>query len=126
MKATIRGMVLASAAVLSIHSNIAVGQIAGLVPGQVSQLPPAPVAPPTISDIRIRKPEAATDRESQGPSVLLHSLHITGQTRYPERELIAATGFMPDRSVSLSDLRRMALMITRFYNARGYIVAQAY
>ncbi|MDP9056791.1 MAG: ShlB/FhaC/HecB family hemolysin secretion/activation protein [Pseudomonadota bacterium] len=126
MKATIRGMVLASVAAVSIHSNIAVGQVAGLVPGQVSQLPSAPVAPTAIPDIRIQKPEAARDRESEGPSVLVHSLHITGQTRYPESELIAAAGFTPDRSLNLSDLRRMALMITRYYNSRGYIVAQAY
>jgi hemolysin activation/secretion protein len=79
-----------------------------------------------VPDIRIRQPDAATDDEPQGEAVMVHALRLSGNTRYPEAELIAAAGFAPDRSQSLADLRRMALRITRYYNARGYIVAQAY
>lgn len=112
-------------ALSSIGSN-AVGQIAGMVPGQISQLPPVPVAATAIPDIRIGQSDVATDREPAGPSVLVHSLRITGHTRFAESELIAVAGFTPDRSLSLSDLRHMARLITRYYNSRGYIVAQAY
>jgi hemolysin activation/secretion protein len=111
---------------MSAAGSNAVGQVAGMVPGQVSQLPPAPVAPAAIPDIRIARPDGATDHEPAGPSVLVHSLRISGQTRFAERELIMAAGFVPDRLQSLSDLRHMARLITRYYNARGYIVAQAY
>jgi len=112
-------------ALSSIGSN-AVGQVAGMVPGQISQLPPAPVAAAAIPDIRIGQSDVATDREPAGPSVVVHSLRITGHTRFAESELIAVAGFTPDRSLSLSDLRHMARLITRYYNSRGYIVAQAY
>jgi hemolysin activation/secretion protein len=107
-------------------SGNAFGQSMTIVPGQFSQLPPAPVAQKAIPDIRIQRRAAASDMGPTGPSVLVNSLHITGQTRFSESQLIAATGFTPGRTLSLSDLRRMAVLITDFYNARGYVVAQAY
>lgn len=115
-------LVLAQAAI----SNDAAGQSAGVVPGQVSQLPPAPVPQKTIPDIRIQRPGLAPDNGPTGPSVLINSLHITGETRFSEAELIAAAGFTPGRSLTLSDLRRMAALIANYYNVRGYVVAQAY
>jgi len=126
MKAHVRGMVMVSSAILSTISNAAIGQVAGMVPGQVSQLPPAPVAPAVIPDLRIGRPAEAMEREPQGASVPIHALRIIGLTRFPQSALIAAAGFTPDRSLSLADLRHMAFLITRYYNARGYIVAQAY
>lgn len=126
MKTTIRCVAMASAFAVSAISVDAVGQVSGLIPGQISQLPPAPVTPKAIPDIRIDKPDSAPDGASGGAMMVVHALHITGQTRFSERELIAVTGFAPDRSLSLADLRRMALLITHYYNARGYLVAQAY
>jgi hemolysin activation/secretion protein len=107
-------------------SDNAFGQTLAIVPGQISQLPPAPATQQTIPDIRVQRGQAASEAGPAGPSVPVNALHITGQTRFPESQLIAATGFVPGRSLSLTDLRRMAALITNYYNSRGYIVAQAY
>jgi hemolysin activation/secretion protein len=117
---------MATALAVLATSTTAFGQITVPVPGQVSQLPPAPVAPAAIPDIRLSQPAVAANRASDGVAVLVRSLHITGAARFTERELIAVTGFTAERSLSLSDLRHMALLITRYYNQRGYLVAQAY
>lgn len=103
----------------------AFGQTA-VVPGQLSQLPAAPTAQTEIPELRIDQPSLATERQPQGDGVLVHSLRLSGQTRFSQDELIKAAGFTPDRSLRLSDLRQMAARITRHYNARGYLVAQAY
>ncbi len=126
MRAAVSSMLLASTLAVSAIGNTAVGQVVGLVPGQISQLPPTPVPPTVIPDIRVGQPDNAFDHEPEGASVLVRSLHISGQTRFSEGALIAAAGFTPNRSLNLSDLRHMALLITRFYNAHGFIVAQAY
>lgn len=126
MKSYARCFMIASAATLSAIGSNAFGQVSGLVPGQISQLPSPPVMPSTVPDIRVGQPDNATDLEPAGPSVLVHSLRITGQTQFTQSELIAVTGFVPDHALSLSDLRRMASLITRHYNKHGYIVAQAY
>jgi hemolysin activation/secretion protein len=103
-------------------ANSAFGQPA---PGQASQLPPAPVTQKPIQDMRIER-QSQPETEPAGPFLLVKSLHIIGETRFSESELIAVTRFTPGRSLSLGDLRRMAQLITNYYNARGYIVAQAY
>jgi hemolysin activation/secretion protein len=113
-------LAIASAAI----STSAVGQTA--VPGQSSHLPPAPVPQQEIPDVRIEHRGPAPETGPAGPSVLVNSLHITGETQFSESQLIAATGFTPGHSLNLSDLRRMAVRITDYYNDRGYVVAQAY
>jgi hemolysin activation/secretion protein len=113
------------AAQVAMSSN-AFGQSAVVVPPQVSQLPPAPVTQTAIPDIRIQRPGVASEAGPTGPAVVVSSLHITGETRFSEAELIAATGFTPGRALNLSDLRHMAAQIASFYNVRGYVVAQAY
>ena len=126
MKAHYRYATLATVAVACANGNAAIGQVAGPVPGQISQLPAAPVAAPVIPDIRIGQRDAVTDPEPAGASVVVSTLHITGQTIFAEDELIAVSGFVPGRSLNLSDLRQIAMRISRYYNARGYLVAQAY
>jgi hemolysin activation/secretion protein len=119
------GFVLAVSVIASLAaSGNAIAQIA--VPAQSSHLPPAPVPDQAIPDVRIEPQKAAPDTGPAGPSVLVNSLHITGCTQFSESKLIAATGFTPGHLVNLSDLRRMAVKITEYYNSRGFIVAQAY
>jgi hemolysin activation/secretion protein len=115
-------LVLAQAAI----NNDAVGQPTGIVPGQISQLPPAPAPQKIIPNIRIQRRGATRENGPVGPSVLVNALHITGQTRFSESQLIVVTGYTQGQSLNLSDLRRMAVLITDYYNARGYMVAQAY
>lgn len=94
--------------------------------GQIQQIPPPPLQQKTIPDIRIDGANAARDTGPAGPRVLVKSLHVTGETLFPEAALVAAAGFKPGSQMDLRDLRDMAARISRYYNRRGYVVAQAY
>jgi hemolysin activation/secretion protein len=94
--------------------------------GQLRQIPPAPVQPQTVPDIRIERGQAPVVPEAAGPRFVVRSLHVTGETRFTEAQLIAAAGFQPGAEFDLAGLRAMASRITDFYNAQGYLVAQAY
>jgi hemolysin activation/secretion protein len=94
--------------------------------GQFQQIPPAPEPERTIPDIRIDRGAKAHDLGPAGPKVQVQSLHVTGETLFPEAELIAVAGFHPGSQLDLRDLREMAARISDFYNRRGYFVAQAY
>ncbi len=100
--------------------------VRAVMPGQSSQLPPAPVTPQAIPEVRIERRGAVPDTGPVGPSVVVNVLHISGATRFSEARLIAVAGFAPGHTLNLSDLRHMAVAITDFYNAHGYVVAQAY
>jgi hemolysin activation/secretion protein len=93
---------------------------------QIQQIPPAPAAPKPIPDIRVERGRAATAPGPADVRVLVQSLHVTGETRFTEAELIAATQFRPGTEVDLAGLRAMATRISDFYNRHGYFVAQAY
>jgi hemolysin activation/secretion protein len=94
--------------------------------GQFQQIPPAPEPERTIPDIRIDRGDKTRDLGPAGPKVLVQSLHVSGETLFPEAELIAVAGFRPGSQLDLRDLREMAARISDFYNRRGYFVAQAY
>lgn len=94
--------------------------------GQLQQIPPPPAQPKAIPDIRIERGRPAADAGTGGPRFAVRTLHVTGQTRFSEAELIAATDFQPGRELDLAGLRAMAARITDFYNRHGYFVAQAY
>jgi hemolysin activation/secretion protein len=94
--------------------------------GQIQQIPPTPAPERSIPDIRIDQGAKARDAGPAGPKVLVRSLHVTGETLFPEAELLAVTGFQPGSQLDLHDLRVMAAKISDFYNRRGYFVAQAY
>jgi hemolysin activation/secretion protein len=93
---------------------------------QIQQIPPTPQSRITIPDIRITSKDTPVASASDGVSIRVDELHVTGQTVFDERELIAATGFRPGGEHSLGDLRNAALAITNYYNSRGYPLAQAY
>lgn len=126
MDASFRIFCIASAVAGAGTAGAAMAQVSGPVPGQVSQLPSAPIPPTSVPDLRVTTPEVASDQGPKGVPFSLHALHVSGQTRFSEADLVAAAGFTPDRMLTLSDLRQMAARITRFYNVRGYIVGQAY
>ncbi len=94
--------------------------------GQLQQIPPSPTMQKSIPDIRVERRDAAPAPALGGPQVMVHALRITGQTRFSEAALIAASGFKPDRAMALSDLRALAGRISAYYNRRGYFLAQAY
>ncbi|MDB5417709.1 MAG: Polypeptide-transport-associated domain protein ShlB-type [Phenylobacterium sp.] len=94
--------------------------------GQLRQIPPAPVQPQTVPDMRIERGQAPAVPEAAGPRIVVRSLHVTGETRFTEGQLIAAAGFQPGAELDLAGLRAMAARITDVYNRHGYLVAQAY
>ena len=94
--------------------------------GQLQQIPQAPAPERSVPDIRVERGAKAQDAGPAGPKVLVRSLRVTGETLFPEAELIAASGFRPSSQMDLHDLRAMAAKISDFYNRRGYFVAQAY
>lgn len=94
--------------------------------GQIQQIPPVPVPErprPTLPVPQRSAPVASQPDDAKFPVV---SLHVSGETLFPENELIAAAAFKPDREMTLPALQAMAARITEFYNQRGYFVAQAY
>ena len=94
--------------------------------GQIQQIPQPPALRKSVPDLPIRRNETLPPPEAAGPKFTVTSLHVTGQTRFSEAELIAATGFKPGSELSLADLRVLASKITALYNRSGYFVAQAY
>ena len=106
--------------------NPAFAQFAGGAGGLIQQIPPAPAPLSSAPDLSIERHQAPPPVGRPGAKVRVHSLAVTGQTLFSERDLIGATGFVPDRELDLSQLREMAGRITAYYNRRGYFVAQAY
>ncbi|HZV85050.1 MAG TPA: ShlB/FhaC/HecB family hemolysin secretion/activation protein [Brevundimonas sp.] len=94
--------------------------------GQLQQIPPVATPPRPPADIRIPRPAPPVDAASEGARIRVEALRVTGATLFTEAELVAATGFMPGQELSLPELRNAAGRITRFYNDRGYVLAQAY
>ena len=96
------------------------------VAGQLQQIPPANVPLGSAPEIRIERPDPAVDAVAEGSSIRVDALRVTGATLFTEAELVAAADFTPGRDLTLPELRNAAARITRFYNDRGYVLAQAY
>lgn len=93
---------------------------------QLQQIPPAPTPQNPIPEIRVEKPASQPDDGPAGASVRVASINVTGETIFPEAELVAVSGFVPGGDFNLQQLRQFASKIAAFYNARGYFLAQAY
>ncbi len=93
---------------------------------QLQQIPPVPAPARTEPEIAIERRAAPAPADTAGPSVRVDALRVTGATLYSEAVLVAATGFVPGRAMTLGNLREAAAKISAFYNARGHFLAQAY
>lgn len=93
---------------------------------QIQQIPKQPDLQQQPPEIQINKPVAAAQADGGGAKVQVDALRVSGQTLFSEQELIAATNFTPGSSLTLEQLRDIAAQITRYYNSRGYFLAQAY
>ncbi len=119
-------LVLLTAAMLAVGAS-ARAQTPGTGPvGQLQQIPPTPQPPQSLPDIRMAPAKPGPEATAPGLRILVRSLHVTGQTRFSEAELIAVARFQPGTELDLAGLRAMAARITDFYNRQGYFVAQAY
>ena len=96
------------------------------VGGQLQQIPPAVDPRRTAPDIRIERPEPSAEAVAEGARIRVDTLRVIGATLFSEAELVAATDFTPGSDLTLPELRNTAAQITRFYNDRGYVLAQAY
>jgi hemolysin activation/secretion protein len=94
--------------------------------GQIQQIPPAPTLRNPAPVLPAPREQPRLDSQPAGAKIQVKVLRVTGQTVYSEGELVAATGFKPGSELTLPELRAMAALISSYYNARGYVVAQAY
>ena len=92
---------------------------------QIRQIPPPPQPERPAPGIRIERSDAPASAEADATKIRVNSLSVTGQTLFPEADLLAATGFTPG-DYSLGELRGFASKVTAYYNSRGYPLAQAY
>jgi hemolysin activation/secretion protein len=94
--------------------------------GQMQQIPAPPPIERDIPSLPIPSRPAPAAAIPAGTRFPVRALHIAGQTKYFEAELIVAAEFKPGNDMSLPDLQAMADRITHFYNDRGFILARAY
>ncbi len=94
--------------------------------GQMQQIPPTPIPQKAPPKVEIKPGSPLSIAESEGVRIIVNRLRVTGAQTYPESELLALTGFVAGRELSLSDLRAMAARIADHYHRNGYFVAQAY
>ena len=93
---------------------------------QLQQIPPAQSPAAAVPDIDVGRSEASADPVGAGPTIRVNSLHVTGNTVFPEAQLIAAAAVPPGSDLTLSQLREAAARISSFYGSRGHFLAQAY
>jgi hemolysin activation/secretion protein len=94
--------------------------------GQLQQIPPPPQVEKPAPAVEVARPDPVSDSALGGVTVAVRSLEISGQTLFPEAELVAASGFVPGRELDLAGLRQLAAAISAHYHERGYFLAQAY
>ncbi len=93
---------------------------------QIQQIPLPPPPQRPAPGIRIEQKATPPAPASDQVRIVVNSLKLTGQTLYPEADLIALTGFTPGSRLSLPEMQAMAATVATFYRDRGYIAAQAY
>jgi hemolysin activation/secretion protein len=94
--------------------------------GQLQQIPPPPAPDKAAPDIHIERGETPPDPAAAGARIRVNALRITGNSLFSERALVAAAAVTPGSDLNLAELRDAAARVAAFYNARGYILAQAY
>lgn len=92
---------------------------------QLQQLPQPQTPVKPAPDLVVDRAAILADSPG-GPSIAVHSLHITGQTLFSEAELLAVIEFTPERALTFAELRKLAARISDYYHAKGYFLAQAY
>lgn len=93
---------------------------------QLQQIPPESIPASSDPALDLVRAEAPGEPETGGATVRVASLHVTGNSLYPEAQLIAAAAVAPGSELTLSQLRDAAARIAAFYHARGHFLAQAY
>jgi hemolysin activation/secretion protein len=84
-------------------------------------LPRAPLPP-----LQIDQPQRPPLQAPADARLLVRSLRITGQTAFPEDELLMQVRYLVGTEAGLAELEQAAALVSRYYHARGYVVARAY
>lgn len=84
------------------------------------------LVPPRIEAPVTRIEEPAATSLPDGMRVTVKGLRISGQSVFPEAELLALVHDGIGKELSLAELNQLAARITRYYRQRGYLVARAY
>ena len=93
---------------------------------QLQQIPPPPLPEKVAPDMRVEGRQNAPAPAAEGAKFRVDKLLVTGNTLFPEAELVGAAAVTPGTDLSLDQLRAAAARIAAFYNAKGYFLAQAY
>lgn len=91
----------------------------------LEQIRPSPTLPQG-GPPDIRREEAPTPADGDGPRIRVRRLRITGVTRFAEAELHALIAGGEGRELSLGDLQSLAERLTNHYRAHGFLLARAY
>jgi hemolysin activation/secretion protein len=94
--------------------------------GQLQQIPSVPVPQKAAPGFEINRANTPAIATADGTRIVVRRLTVSGARSYSEADLLTVTGFTPGASLSLSELRAMALKIANFYHDNGYFVALAY
>ena len=86
---------------------------------------PPPVLPPSAAPAT-RIEEQAVASLPDGVRITVKALHVSGQSVFPEAELLALVNDGIGKELSLAELGQLAARITHHYRQRGYLVARAY
>jgi len=93
---------------------------------QIQQIPKIPVPPKAAPELRIEQKAAPALPTSDQVKIVVNSLHVTGNSAYPEAELVKIAGLKPGSQLTLTELRALAAKIADHYHKNGYFVAQAF
>lgn len=116
----------ASPAALVMSTQDALAQVPVGAGGLLQQIPPVPLNDAPTPDLGLDRKSPVDLPAAGGAKALVRSLRVTGATLFPERDLVAASGFTPNSDLDLLALKTLAANITAYYTSRGYFVAQAY
>jgi hemolysin activation/secretion protein len=95
--------------------------------GLMQQIPPAPAFERSVPAFPSEPRKATVNPMTDvGAKISVRALHVIGQTRFSEAELVAATGFKAGSELNLTELRALAAKIVGRYNQDGYFLAQAF
>lgn len=101
--------------------------VAGGLMQQIVPVATSPEVPrPSSLGATQANPTPAPDTRADNTTLLVKHLRVSGSTVYPERDLLALTGFQPGSSLTLTELQAMATRVTDHYRRNGYFVARAY
>ncbi|MGK5026423.1 ShlB/FhaC/HecB family hemolysin secretion/activation protein [Janthinobacterium sp. RB2R34] len=93
---------------------------------QLQQIPVAPQLPKAAPAIRVQRGDVPAASVGDSTRIKVERLQIAAPPVFAERELVAASGFVPGSELTLAELRGMANKIASYYQTRGYFLAQAF